>query len=286
MRHPPPGDRFPRAAVLAFATVSLAFAGCGGAETSRGVKWVSLPELLRATRMKAIFDEDSPRVVLDAPGMRVSLAPGFEYALVNGQPVVLDAPPRYRAGTLEVPESFLQTLRAKKAAVAKPTLPKTPSGTPLDWRVPAGTSPREWRHIVIHHSGTPTGSAGEFDVAHKARGWDGLGYDFVIGNGLRRRGDEQTDGDVAVGQRWLLQKQGAHAGVYEYNQHGIGICLVGNFNATAPTAKQMASLRQLIRFLMQEHQISGSHIYGHKDIKQTDCPGRNFPLAAIKREFR
>ena len=66
---------------------------------------------------------------------------------------------------------------------------------------------RTWKYIVIHHSATDSGSAASFDRSHRKRGWDGLGYHFVIGNG---RGT--GDGVVEVGYRWTRQVTGAHAG--------------------------------------------------------------------------
>jgi len=89
------------------------------------------------------------------------------------------------------------------------------------WDVRLG---RNWRHIVIHHSATATGSAASFDREHRERGWEGLGYHFVIGNGTGT-----GDGQVEVGYRWRNQQRGAHAGNLEYNEYGIGICLVGDF---------------------------------------------------------
>lgn len=135
---------------------------------------------------------------------------------------------------------------------------------------------REWKYIVIHHSGGPSGNIKIFDAYHKSRGWDGIGYDFVIGNG---RG--QRDGAVEATYRWKVQKHGAHAGVYEYNQHGIGICLVGDFNKSHPTQKQLASLVSLIAYLQQRCHIPASHILGHRQVKMTDCPGRNFPYYEV-----
>ena len=107
--------------------------------------------------------------------------------------------------------------------------------------------------IVIHHSATPTGNADEFDKMHREKGWDELGYHFVIGNGTG-----SGDGQVEIGPRWVKQKHGAHAkvpGHPEYNDVGIGICLVGNFDVTRPTEAQMASLAQLVRFLMDRYNI-------------------------------
>ena len=77
-------------------------------------------------------------------------------------------------------------------------------------------------------------------------GWDELGYHFVIGNG---RGT--PDGMIEVGSRWHKQKHGAHCKTPDnyFNNHGIGICLVGDFTKRRPSAAQMASLEQLVRFL-------------------------------------
>ena len=136
-----------------------------------------------------------------------------------------------------------------------------------------------WRYIVIHHSASEVGSAAIFHRAHIARGWDGLGYHFVIGNGTA-----SGDGEVEVGYRWRDQARGAHAGNNEYNEHGIGICLVGNLENTNATARQMASLRSLVSYLMSRYNISAQNIIGHRNVpgKSTDCPGRNFNLDAFR----
>lgn len=133
---------------------------------------------------------------------------------------------------------------------------------------------RDWRYIVIHHSATASGSAAGFDSYHrKKRGWEnGLGYHFVIGNG-----NGTTDGKIEIGNRWLDQIDGAHAGVEEYNHYGIGICLVGNFNQSRPTEAQMASLSVLVEYLQNRCHITAENIIMHRHCRQTDCPGRNFP---------
>ncbi len=133
-----------------------------------------------------------------------------------------------------------------------------------------------WRYIVLHHSGSPTGNADTFAAAHKKRGWDGLGYHFVIGNGGGSR-----DGLIEVGYRWPGQLQGAHAGSFQYNRYGIGICLVGNFDQTRPTANQLASLERLVAFLMTRYNIPSANVIEHRGVKQTACPGRLFPLTAV-----
>jgi hypothetical protein len=139
--------------------------------------------------------------------------------------------------------------------------------------------PRDWQYIVIHHSATPTGSMAFFDKEHKAKGWDGVGYHFVIGNGT-----ETGDGQVEVTPRWTVQKWGAHAKTIDnrYNEHGIGICLVGNFDIERPSANQMKSLTRLVGYLMQTYRIPAQNVVGHRDTKPTDCPGRYVNIAAIR----
>lgn len=153
-----------------------------------------------------------------------------------------------------------------------------PSSPQAGWE-PANPSSR-WKCIVIHHSASDEGGAERFDEWHKDRGWEGLGYHFVIGNG-----SDTADGQVEVGFRWARQEHGAHCKTPDgyYNQHGIGICLVGNFDETRPTAAQMRSLVALCRFLCARFYIPPSRIYTHGGVTgKTDCPGKNFDLEAVR----
>lgn len=133
---------------------------------------------------------------------------------------------------------------------------------------------RDWKYIVIHHSASASGCAAEFDRYHREkRGWEnGLGYHFVIGNGCGA-----GDGKIEIGNRWVNQIDGAHAGVQEYNRYGIGICLVGNFNGSYPTAAQMASLSALVDYLQERCHIPSENVIMHRHFRETECPGRNFP---------
>jgi len=154
---------------------------------------------------------------------------------------------------------------------------------PRSW-IPAFEIEKKWTAIIIHHSNTKNGNATIFDNYHrKHMHWEGIGYDFVIGNGT-----DSGDGQVEVTYRWREQKTGAHCGGTAgnwANKEGIGICLVGNFNAIVPTKRQMQSLVKLVRFLQSRYGIRKSRIYGHGSTPGThitDCPGRNFSLARLK----
>lgn len=144
-----------------------------------------------------------------------------------------------------------------------------------------------WQAIVIHHSGTSYGSAAHEDQYHRSIGWDGLGYDFVINNGIYKNGYGQPDGLVEVGYRWTQQKTGSHCRVNGdasnyWNEHSIGICLIGDCEKTYPTQMQKQSLLKLVKFLQQRYNIPQSRIKGHGDIKPTKCPGRYFPMEQLK----
>ena len=121
--------------------------------------------------------------------------------------------------------------------------------------------------LVIHHSATETGCARVFRALHRAvNGWVDIGYHFVIGNGTL-----SEDGEIESGRPvWAV---GAHA--REHNNHSIGICLVGNFNLSYPTAKQRDSLTVLLKELLSENGLSESDIILHRDVPgcNTECPG-------------
>jgi hypothetical protein len=165
-----------------------------------------------------------------------------------------------------------------------PSLPSTPPLTTNPWKPTA--PPREWKYIVVHHTATETGSVETIHAAHlknkdkNGNPWLGIGYHFVIGNG-----HGMSDGAIEPTFRWRTQIQGAHAGSAnkDYNERGIGICLVGNFEKTPPTPAQRQSVKLLVNTLKSNYLISAPNVVGHKDIRatSTECPGRLFPMAEV-----
>lgn len=177
------------------------------------------------------------------------------------------------------PRALPPVVRVQPALPVKVAPPKVATTQiPREWVPPV--APRSWQAIVIHHSATPVGGAVRFDREHKEKGWDELGYDFVVGNGT-----DTADGQIEVGSRWTKQKIGAHAKTPDnwFNEHGIGICLVGNFDGGRPTPAQMRSLSKLVAHMMRTYHIPADHIVGHGDTKATDCPGRLLNVADVRR---
>ena len=179
--------------------------------------------------------------------------------------------PAKRVPAVQTPGTPIPPIPSIPAATASPSGPAYVAGGryPLSW-FPA-VPDTAWRYIVVHHSASPTGGAKKFDAEHRAQGWDELGYHFVVGNGT-----DTADGQIEVGPRWPKQKHGAHAKTPDqrYNNFGIGICLVGNFDDGPPSARQLRSAETLIAFLMQRYHIPPERVIGHQDTgKSTDCPG-------------
>ncbi len=142
-----------------------------------------------------------------------------------------------------------------------------------------------WKGIMIHHSATASGNAHTIDQLHKDRQWDGLGYHFVINNG-----NGADNGKVEVGYRWKNQEKGAHCRVHPndnnyWNEHTIGICLIGNFEFSQPSQSQYNSLAQLVKFLQDRYNIPTSQIVGHNHAKVTKCPGKHFSFWKLKQQL-
>ncbi len=139
-----------------------------------------------------------------------------------------------------------------------------------------------WKYLVIHHTATTSGSVESIHSEHLQRRdsagnpWKGIGYHFLIGNG-----HGMGDGEIQPTFRWQQQIGGAHAGNRQFNNFGIGICLVGNFEQNGPTSAQVKSVGELIARLKQEFGITEKQILKHGDLKATACPGRLFPFRKI-----
>ena len=182
------------------------------------------------------------------------------------------------AGVLVV--AACATQRFTGAFSPPPHIRGTDIPVPRAWA--ARGSVRDWKWIVVHHSASDSGGALVFDEWHRKRGWDELGYHFVIDNG-----EGQPDGRVEVGSRWYKQKQGAHAKSKsgEYNERGIGICLVGNFEKDRPTDEQWNSLVRLVAYLSREFDIPEDRIIGHRDVNDgTLCPGEHLSIDKLRED--
>lgn len=141
-----------------------------------------------------------------------------------------------------------------------------------------------WRHVVAHHSAIEDGNAAIYDAGHRRRGMEnGLAYHFVIGNGR-----DSPEGAIEIGPRWRRQLDGGHVRNPLYNAQGIGICLVGNFEARRPSEKQLASFTALVDWLRDDAPLGvRPKLTFHRlvDRKTTICPGKFFPYARLRLRY-
>jgi LysM repeat protein len=172
----------------------------------------------------------------------------------------------------------------RSAPSAAPSAPKTDVSIQraID-RAPV--SPGRWKYIVIHHSGAGEGTLKSIDRYHREERHmeNGLAYHFLIGNG-----NGMGDGEIAAGNRWRQQLDGGHLRSDQQNKIALGICLIGNFDNSKPTEKQLRSLETLVRALLTRCKLSASAVKTHQQINivRTKCPGKRFPtrsfLATLK----
>ncbi|XP_011197148.2 peptidoglycan-recognition protein LB-like [Zeugodacus cucurbitae] len=130
-------------------------------------------------------------------------------------------------------------------------------------------------HVIIHHTATPAGACRRNPSACAAtvraiqhnhqqqRGWDDIGYNFLIGGSDERAEIYEGRGFDVVG---------AHA--VGYNARSVGIALIGDWTADLPPRPVLDKLQQLITYGMQMGHIQRNYaLLGHRQVKATDCPG-------------
>ncbi len=183
----------------------------------------------------------------------------------------------YPGQRLKVPVGVAQASESKE--LAKKKIFVGPARRQIDI---SRLQERRWKHVIMHHSGTPTGNGKIFDYYHRKirRMENGLAYHFVIGNG-----SDSGDGEIEVAERWRKQLQGGHVRSEAYNDVSIGICLVGNFQRSRPTRKQVASAIELVDHLKNDLLSGRPDLLLHRDIQKTVCPGKHFPAEGMHRIF-
>jgi hypothetical protein len=219
-------------------------------------------------RLDAICDARPIRRVLCAAGMLTAIG--------CYQPQRLPPPGSIPYG----PDPATQNLLIP--AVPPPTAAPLSIPPEKSFAWPADIPLKEWRYIVLHHTASKSGDVASIHAEHQQRKdadgnpWRGIGYHFVIGNG-----DGMPDGAIEPTFRWRDQSSGAHAGVGLYNDYGVGICLIGNFEETPPTARQIASVKRLVAALKATCKIEAGGVIRHGDVKATECPGKLFPFGEV-----
>ncbi len=123
--------------------------------------------------------------------------------------------------------------------------------------------------IIVHCSDSNWGSAFEIDKWHRQRGFDCIGYHFVIQNGYNTSNSyiDILDGMIEVGRS--PNKLGAHA--KGYNNY-LGICLIGKKDFTE---NQFNNLKILINSLCTLYDLPKDRVIGHYDVSSKTCPNFN-----------
>lgn len=119
--------------------------------------------------------------------------------------------------------------------------------------------------IIVHCTATPEGkdyTVADIDKWHKARGWKGIGYHYVI----------YRDGSIHQGRPET--EIGAHC--QGHNDNSIGVVYVGGLASDGKTPKdtrtdaQKKSLENLLKQLKQKYPKAAIH--GHRDFAAKACP--------------
>ena len=124
-------------------------------------------------------------------------------------------------------------------------------------------------YIVLHHAEAVKCTAQDIHSWHRANGWTGIGYHFFV----------RKDGTIYRGRP--INVVGAH--VQGMNSCSIGICAEGDYHTkekTMPQA-QKKSIIELCQYLKKNY-YPNAKIVGHKEIGDSNCPGRYYPLDEIK----
>lgn len=127
--------------------------------------------------------------------------------------------------------------------------------------------------IIIHCSDSKWGDKNTIDKWHTQRGWNEIGYHFVINNGLIKPSFylEALNGSIEIGRD--INKGGAHT--IGYNNNSIGICLIGKNKFMK---EQIFSLVELVVDLMGKYNISLENVLGHYETPKSNgktCPCLN-----------
>ena len=135
---------------------------------------------------------------------------------------------------------------------------------------------RDIRKIIVHCTDSDWGNVAAIDYWHRQRGWDGIGYHFLITNAYPEYEDLKSrkpnlayDGMILEGR--AVEKMGAHT--RGHNLDSIGIALVGK---NVFSKAQIYSLIKLVKLLINQFGLTINDVYGHYEFNPyKSCPNIN-----------
>lgn len=128
--------------------------------------------------------------------------------------------------------------------------------------------------IIIHCSDSNFGSVDEIDRWHRERGFDCIGYHFVVTNGFEFKKSEYSkefDGIIQIGRNEDIK--GAHA--VPYNTGSLGICVIGKNHFSEK--QLLLALPDLLYRLCKKYNLNIFHdVYPHNYFNHAKtCPNFN-----------
>lgn len=137
---------------------------------------------------------------------------------------------------------------------------------------------RKINEIILHCSATPENknfTVEDITKWHKAKGWDGCGYHYVI----------HLDGTIHNGRP--IEKIGAHC--LGHNANSIGICYIGGVDKNGKpkdtrTDAQKKALIILVHELLVKYNLKLYQVRCHYEYAAKACP--SFKLEDFKKEYK
>lgn len=170
------------------------------------------------------------------------------------------------------------------------------------------------KHISVHHTavdklrgnGTPEAELRIIQRGHRDENhWGDIAYHYLIAPDGRIFAGRSTKHAPNSGTRYQSESQWREAPIFTEEEVardpqnlGVGgtkslpesatgprpghvaghvtICLLGNFMEAEPTDAAKQSFIQLAAYLLQEHQLTISDLWLHREVAATLCPGNQF----------
>jgi len=119
-----------------------------------------------------------------------------------------------------------------------------------------------WQSIFIHHS--------------KTRRADAAGDDHFLIMGPA----DGADGEIRIDPRWNTQQPAATSP--PINSSCISICIVGDFDQSAPSTVQIRRAQQLVQTLQRRLRIAGKNVIAYDRPGSAASLGHQFPAARLR----